>query len=254
MGIALVLGVKSLLTRLQVRTSSLLPRHLSLIQKPTTNSTNRSGTVPRMFKLFESVTTSVLMTYLYTWPLTLIIQDWNPVVPRIIERIPWVRRYANVAGRALDHWSFEDRVILLGDAAHTHGGAFAAGASLAIDDAYALSLALDEVFSPTTGRRGEKALLDQIHRVLDLYESTRRPHTAKVLAIVHENRQQSRARTERRQAGQAETDEEFRNRVSGRSDPAWLNEHDVETAFRKVVQEKSLTAPIEPQVRQQARL
>ncbi|KAG9788873.1 hypothetical protein KCU88_g1632, partial [Aureobasidium melanogenum] len=69
-------------------------------------------------------------------------KDWHPVIPKIIDRVPWVRRYANVAGSALDQWSFQDRVTLLGDAAHTHGGAFAAGASLAIDDAYTLQWVL----------------------------------------------------------------------------------------------------------------
>jgi hypothetical protein len=37
--------------------------------------------------------------------------------------------------------------ILVGDAAHAHGGAFAAGGSLALDDSLALGLAFEEVSS-----------------------------------------------------------------------------------------------------------
>lgn len=165
-------------------------------------------------------------------------QGWHPTVDKVIDRIPWVRCYSNVAGRALDTWTFQDRVTLVGDAGHTHGGAFAAGVSLAIDDAYCLSLALDEIFPPSTALGVEDTSVDKIRQALDLYESTRRPHTAKVLEIVHANKDKSRKLVEKRLNGQAETDEEFRKRYAARPNPVWLNEHDVEAAFRKVVQEK----------------
>jgi salicylate hydroxylase len=96
--------------------------------------------------------------------------------------VPWVRQYANVAGAELEHWSFEDRVTLLGDAAHTHS-AFAAGVGLAIDDAYALGLAFDHVFPPSVAIGAVTPI--RIREVFDLYEATRRPHTGKVLAVVH---------------------------------------------------------------------
>ncbi len=144
-----------------------------------------------------------------------------------------------MAGRALDNWTFEGRVTLVGDAGHTHGGAFAAGASLAVDDAYCLSLALDEVFPPTSSSSdSETVSVEKIRRALDLYESTRRPHTAKVLDIVHANKDKSRKLVERRLNGQPETDEEFRQRYAGRPNPVWLNEYDVEAAFREVVEAK----------------
>ena len=149
-----------------------------------------------------------------------------------------MRRYANVAGRALDKWSFEDRITLLGDAAHTHGGAFAAGAALAIDDAYALSLALDHVFP--SGSEVGVGPIDPSHiaLALDLYETTRRPHSARVLAIVHENRRKALIRQKNRANGQPESDEEFRSRFANRTDPVWLTEHDVEQAFENVLSEK----------------
>ena len=162
------------------------------------------------------------------------LQDWHPVVPQIIDRIPWVRRYANFTGRELDQWSFDDRVTLLGDAAHTHGGALAAGAALAIDDAYALSLAFDEIFPPSQHLGHDMLGPQLIRRIFDLYESIRRPHTAKVLAHVHDSQAKARHRLEQKLAGRPESDEYFRRRMVERSDPVWLTEHDVEGAFRKV--------------------
>lgn len=159
------------------------------------------------------------------------------MIPKIIERIPRVRRYANVAGRALDQWTFEDRVTLLGDAAHTHGGAFAAGASLAIDDAYTLSLAFDEVFPATEVINNDLVAPELIGRVLDLYERIRRPHTARVLAHVHDGRAKARSRFEQSLAGRPESDSEFRNRIATREDPVWLTEHDAEKTFIEVVAE-----------------
>ena len=177
-------------------------------------------------------------------------QHWNPVIPKIIERIPWVRRYANVVGRALEQWSFEDRVTLLGDAAHTHGGAFAAGAALAIDDAYALSLAFDEILPPD-GRVDEPVSPETLGRILGLYEATRRPHTAKVLDIVHQTREKARVR---KSTGLVESDEEFRHRVAHRLDPVWLTEHDVEAAFEKVAVQRRVKGAVHPIEQEQARL
>lgn len=136
-------------------------------------------------------------------------------------------------------------MTLLGDAAHTHGGAFAAGAGLAIDDAYALGRAFDVVFPPSSTLVG-KVSPAQIHRVFDLYESTRKPHTDKVLAIVHDNRAKSAARFKEKFSGHPESDEEFRKRLTSRGDPVWLNEHDVEAAFQKVLAEKSHTIAATP--------
>ncbi|KAL2419670.1 hypothetical protein ABEF95_002784 [Exophiala dermatitidis] len=162
-------------------------------------------------------------------------KDWHPVIPKIIDRVPWVRRYANVAGSALDQWSFQDRVTLLGDAAHTHGGAFAAGASLAIDDAYTLSLALNEAFPPSQVFEEPAVDPDRIGRAFDRYERLRRPHTAKVLTQVHDSRAKARKRFDNKLAGIAESDSDFRKRVADRPDPVWLTEHDAERAFREAV-------------------
>ncbi|EPE08707.1 salicylate hydroxylase [Ophiostoma piceae UAMH 11346] len=168
-------------------------------------------------------------------------KDFYPPIPQIIERIPkdTLRRYANVSGAALDTWTFKSRVVLIGDAAHTHGGAFAAGVSLAVDDAYTLYLAIRAVFAEANPI-DEPVAVSQIARVLDLYESTRRPHAAKVLERVHGDRAKTTARYEKaHRTGNPETDKEFLQRFVGRTDPVWLNEHDAESAFFETLQAKT---------------
>ncbi|KAL2840789.1 hypothetical protein BJY01DRAFT_249856 [Aspergillus pseudoustus] len=181
-------------------------------------------------------------------------KDWAPVVPKIIERVPWVRQYANVAGAELEQWSFEDRVTLLGDAAHTHGGAFAAGVGLAIDDAYALGLAFEHVLPSAASF--ETLSPPQIREIFDLYETTRRPHTGKVLAVVHESRAKTADRLQKFFTGQSESDEDFRYRLTHRGDPVWVNEHDVEATFKKVLENrtKGQAEPSQGQVQEQSRL
>ncbi|KAH9216241.1 hypothetical protein DL95DRAFT_435253 [Leptodontidium sp. 2 PMI_412] len=158
-------------------------------------------------------------------------KDFNPLVRAIADRIPSVRRYANVAGAGLKHWTFSNRVTLLGDAAHTHGGAFAAGASLAIDDAYALYLALS-----TTIQTSAEVSPERLAYALSLYETTRRPQSDRVLRVVHGMITDHRGRMGRFwEEGVEEPDEEFRQRVAARLDPVWLTEHDVEKTFEKVL-------------------
>ncbi|KAL4880253.1 hypothetical protein BJY04DRAFT_219256 [Aspergillus karnatakaensis] len=95
-------------------------------------------------------------------------KDWAPVIPKIISRIPSVRQYANVAGPELEGWTFADRVTLLGDAAHTHGSAFAAGVGLAIDDAYALGLAFDHVLPPDVVNTTGVVSVDRVGEIFEL--------------------------------------------------------------------------------------
>ncbi|UPK99960.1 hypothetical protein LCI18_010895 [Fusarium solani-melongenae] len=164
-------------------------------------------------------------------------KGYHHPVPAIIDRIPpgTLRRYTNAFGPKLDSWTFADRVVLIGDAAHAHGGAFGAGASLAIDDAYTLYLALRAVFSQALPI-SRPIPRSHIGLALDLYESVRRPHAARVLDIVLQDRQKQFARNEAlKAAGKEERDQDFRERMKGRKGAAWLHEHDVEKAFQEAV-------------------
>lgn len=144
--------------------------------------------------------------------------------------MPDIRYYPNYfCGSSLDTWIFGDRVTLIGDAAHAHGGAFATGGSLAIDDAYALYLSLLTVFPlDATQKPGQQ----EIKKALKLYEDTRRPHAVKLLKVVHENNEM---KTKKILAETRETDEELRERAKRGSGTVWLHEHDVEKAFEEVL-------------------
>ncbi|KAF5020911.1 hypothetical protein F66182_7063 [Fusarium sp. NRRL 66182] len=159
-------------------------------------------------------------------------KHWNPTVRAFIDATPYVRLFPNLAGAALDTWSFANRVTLVGDAAHTHGGSFAAGGSLAIDDAYALYRALDHVW-PASSAQSEKPTKVQLARVFELYEATRKPHLDRLLEVVDRNAAGQKSSIER---AKTETDEQLRERVRQRMNPSWISEHDVEGAFKRVVE------------------
>lgn len=123
---------------------------------------------------------------------------------------------------------------MLGDAAHTHGGAFAAGGSLAINDAYALALSLAHVW-PQQGTPTQ----EQLRRALALYDETRRPLVTRVLDLVHGAAQKRRWTGAKAGNGEKETDEGLRLRIASRPDMTWLTKHDVEAEFQGVISRKS---------------
>ncbi|KAL1857939.1 hypothetical protein Plec18170_003163 [Paecilomyces lecythidis] len=159
-------------------------------------------------------------------------QDWNPVVTALVDATPYTRYYPNYAGDPLPTWVFESRVTLVGDAAHTHGGAFAAGGALAIDDAYALYLAFKHVFSSKNGTKGSAK---DIETALKLYDRTRRPHAERLLNIVLQGINRKPAATD--------LDDAAVQRIKNKPDTTWLSEHDVEKAFADVVRQGTVDEP-----------
>ncbi|CZT09599.1 related to salicylate 1-monooxygenase [Rhynchosporium agropyri] len=168
--------------------------------------------------------------------------DWNPVVKQLSEVCPHVRYYPNYfCGSSLPTWIFGGRVTLIGDAAHAHGGAFATGGSLAIDDAYALFLSLQTILPPSSSSSFSsssptiKPSPSQILAALQLYENTRRPHAVKLLKVVHANNEM---KTRKIITATQETDRELRDRAKRGSNTTWLHEHDVVGAFEEVVRRR----------------
>ncbi|KAL2803127.1 hypothetical protein BJX63DRAFT_425535 [Aspergillus granulosus] len=152
-------------------------------------------------------------------------KSWNPIVKALTEATPYTNLYPNFVGDALKTWIFGSRVALVGDAAHAHGGAFAAGGSLALDDSFALALALkyvQDVFSP----KG-------IEIALRLYERTRQPHTDRLLRTVHGQLNTTQKAPPATTA--KEEDVRLIHRMRNRLDTEWLSEHDVEAEFAGVV-------------------
>ncbi|KAL1964910.1 hypothetical protein VTN77DRAFT_6263 [Rasamsonia byssochlamydoides] len=156
-------------------------------------------------------------------------KNWNPTVKALVDLTPHVRLYPNYAGDPLRTWTFGDRVTLVGDAAHTHGGAFAAGGSLALDDANALALALRHVFSASAETKVSFSA-PNIGKALELYDQTRRPHAERLLRIVLssvDNKTPDPATMTEEQEDAA-----LIARMTTRPDTTWLTEHDVEQALR----------------------
>ena len=160
----------------------------------------------------------------------------------LTELTPYIRYHPNFSCSApLETWVFGNRVTLIGDAAHAHGGAYATGGSLAIDDAYAFYLALNSVFPVS---RREKPSSKEIRTALKLYETTRKPHAERLLRLVHAG---NTAKIEKIRNGRIETDEQLRERAARGSNTAWLHEHDVVKAFEETqrVQRGSVIEEVE---------
>lgn len=138
--------------------------------------------------------------------------------------------YPNFAGDALPTWVFRSRVTLIGDAAHAHGGAFAAGGSLALDDALALGLAFKHVFGSSASR--PPFTIENVQKALGLYSSTRQPHTARLLRIVHSQIDKRGTQL----ASAEEEDDALVARMRSRPNTEWLSEHDVEAAFALTIE------------------
>lgn len=158
-------------------------------------------------------------------------KDWHPKYRAIVDATPWTGVYPNSAAHALDTWVLGDgRVTLAGDAAHAHGGAFAAGGSLALDDAWAFAESIRHVFPPEGSSTALPPAAEDITRALRIYERTRKAHTDRVMTVVHEQNQKKVDRL-----GHVQTDEELRARLTNRYDPSWIHEHDVQRAFAQAL-------------------
>ncbi|KAF3769712.1 FAD/NAD(P)-binding domain-containing protein [Cryphonectria parasitica EP155] len=160
-------------------------------------------------------------------------KDWHPRYRDIVNATPYTHIYPNAAAHALDTWVLGNgRVTLAGDAAHAHGGAFAAGGSLALDDAWAFAAAITYVFPPEAvkARSGPVVAGKDVARALQIYEKTRKGHTDRVMAVVHEMNEKKVARL-----GHVQTDEDLRARMKNRYDPSWIHEHDVQAAFEQAL-------------------
>ncbi|KAI0013818.1 FAD/NAD(P)-binding domain-containing protein [Xylariaceae sp. FL0662B] len=160
-------------------------------------------------------------------------KDWSPLIRQIINAVPYTKIYPNAAAQALETWVLGGgRVTLAGDAAHAHGGAFAAGGSLALDDAWAFASSISHVFPKDKTRKPNDA---EIAKALHIYERTRKPHTDRVMSVVHESN--ARKVAQYSQPREPETDEQLRSRIQNRVDPTWVHEHDVQAAFVQALAE-----------------
>ncbi|KAI5362650.1 putative FAD-binding domain, FAD/NAD(P)-binding domain superfamily [Septoria linicola] len=154
-------------------------------------------------------------------------KDWHPAIRQMIAASPYTKLYRNTFASGLESWVHGDgRATFAGDAAHAHGGAFAAGGSLALDDAYAFARAIFYIYPNGSVKPGRKA----IDTALRLYERTRKPHTDRVLLTVHVNNKKAVERI-----GVQETNEQLRARMTSRANNSWIHEHDVDATFQQAL-------------------
>lgn len=161
-------------------------------------------------------------------------KDWHPRYRDIVNATPYTCIYPNAAARVLDTWVLGNgRATLAGDAAHAHGGAFAAGGSLALDDAWAFASAIAHVFPRDFVKtdHSPERISEKVSRSLRIYEKTRKAHTDQVMAVAHDMNEKRVARL-----GQVQTDENLRERMKNRYDSSWIHEHDVQRAFTRALE------------------
>lgn len=217
-----------------------LPTHLLRSPEPRDNSTRSWG---------QTGSTAELAGYY---------ADWHPSIAALARVTPSINVYPDYHGPALPSLVVGDgRVVLIGDAGHPHGGAFAAGGTLSIEDAYTLSLCLAHATSTshshatdtdanTAGPEsatsgpvaGEKDPQDRnpnpkesaVRHAFELFDASRREHVNRLVAAAERLRAQRRA-----DEGRMLSDEEITQRVHRRQDVGWLAENDAEKVFRGVL-------------------
>ncbi|KAJ3895769.1 FAD/NAD-P-binding domain-containing protein [Lentinula edodes] len=176
-------------------------------------------------------------------------KDWNPWITDLLDRIPpnSLRVHPGWGSNQVPPPIHAGRIVLLGDAFHPHGGALAAGGSLAIDDSIALFLSLQHVQqsqsstpstsspspspsdassnSPSKVSMRTRLSISELSHALGLYASTRLPHAGRVFNVVE------RMRENVVKLGRLWDEEKIQEWARDKKEVVWLHEHDVHKAF-----------------------
>lgn len=136
--------------------------------------------------------------------------------------------------------------MLIGDAGHPHGGAFAAGGTMGIEDGYTLGLCLGHAFScthwtesdpgsgssPASGAGAGVGVSVQarIRWAWDAFNKIRHGHVTRLIQAAEILRARRRA-----DEGTLLEDEEIVRRVHARQNVGWLAENDTEGNAKRVM-------------------
>ena len=162
-------------------------------------------------------------------------QGWHPTIQAIVERTPDIHVFPGWSSEVVPPPTSQGRIVLIGDSLHPHGGAFAAGGSLAIDDGRALYLALSHT-EATSSNEAQRP--DRLSRALDLYKATRLPHIDKVMLAVKASRANAA------KPDQPWSEEKIREWARAKNSQAWIHEHDVIGAFKETLVANRSEEPI----------
>lgn len=159
--------------------------------------------------------------------------NWNPTIAAIAERTPAVRVYTDINGPALPSHVFGDgRVVLIGDAGHPHGGAYAAGGTMSVEDAYTLYRALDH--AQRSDSAGPRRRLDRtaLRWAFGTFDAARITHTTRVIDLANETR-----RKRERNRGVKAPDDVLRAGVATRPDVSFLANNDTKAVIERTIAE-----------------
>lgn len=122
----------------------------------------------------------------------------------------------------------DDHVVLIGDAGHPHGGAYAAGGTMSIEDAYTLALCLEHALGSVDTKK------TQIQLAFNMYNDIRHAHTARLIDAANKLRTQRKT-----DEGRVLSDEHIEERLRARPDISWLSENDTKGAVRRWIDERA---------------
>ncbi|KAL1408357.1 hypothetical protein Q8F55_005166 [Vanrija albida] len=157
---------------------------------------------------------------------------WYPPLAALTRVAPEVRVFPDYNGPALPSLVVGGgRGVLLGDAGHCHGGAFAAGGTLAIEDAYTLGLAVQAALERARAR-GQRLGAADLAFAFDLFDKARLAHVNRLLRAANDLRK-AKKHTE----GQVLTEEDIEAYVHRHVDISWVSDNDADAVFAKVLAE-----------------
>ncbi|KAL7423383.1 hypothetical protein Q5752_002686 [Cryptotrichosporon argae] len=147
--------------------------------------------------------------------------NWHPSVHRLAVAVPRINVYPDYHGPALPQLN-HGRAVLIGDAGHPHGGAFAAGGTMGVEDGYTLGLCV--------AAAAERGL--ELDWAWDVFNACRLDHVNRLVAAATQLREQRRERE-----GRLLGDDEIERIVHARNDVKWLADNDAEAVFRRTLAE-----------------
>lgn len=168
-----------------------------------------------------------------------VFKGWYPPLAKLCAVAPPLKIYPDWNGPTLPSLTVGGRVALLGDAGHCHGGAFAAGGTLAIEDGYTLGLCVDEV-AQRAALEGRPMEGNDIATALSLFDKCRLRHVNRLVAAAHSLRDR-RAQKDNHVASEAE----INAYVTTHADVAWLADNDAEAVFDQVVANELLAKAVD---------
>lgn len=168
-------------------------------------------------------------------------KGWPKFVNQLLEASPYLNAFPLESAPWLEHLSYKNKVVFVGDAAHPTSGVYGSGAAFGFGDIWALYRSLQESGSNASKRKrakfngrsiDEKEIKPEKYKLkpaLFLFDETRRHF----LKDVYEQLGRDRKYSEFIQEAENH-DEKIERVVEAGSHANWYREHNVELEFQRV--------------------